>query len=191
MLVYAIRHGESEANAGRIHSGWSQVPLTEKGTAQAKAAGEKLKGVHFDRVVCSDLRRAIQTCENALPGVQYETNALLRENNVGTLTDVAVAECERLYGDAYRENKRRWDFTAYGGENQDMLLERAKRFLDAAAQSGSETIMAAFTHAGMLYAMLSYVTDVRVKRERIACKNCNIAIFEFDGERWRLLAWGI
>lgn len=190
MLVYAIRHGESEANARRIHSGWSQVPLTEKGTAQAKAAGEKLKGVHFDRMVCSDLRRAIQTCENALPGVPYETNALLRENNVGTLTNVAVAECERLYGEAYSENRRRFDFTAYGGENQDMLLERAKQFLDSVAQTGDGTV-AAFTHAGMMYAMLNYVTDVRLKRNRIACNNCNIAIFEFDGEGWRLLAWGI
>lgn len=190
MLVYAIRHGESEANAGQIHAGWSQTPLTEKGKAQAKVAGEKLKGVRFDRVVSSDLRRAVQTCENALPGVLYETDALLRENNVGTLTNIAVTECEQRYGEAYRENRRQMDFTAYGGENQDMLLERAGRFLDGVAQSNCET-MAVFTHAGLLRAMLSYVTGVRQQNERFACKNCCIAIFEFDGKDWRLNAWGI
>ncbi|MBO4297611.1 MAG: histidine phosphatase family protein, partial [Clostridia bacterium] len=29
MEVYLIRHGESEANAGGVHSGWMPVSLTE------------------------------------------------------------------------------------------------------------------------------------------------------------------
>ena len=37
MRIYVIRHGQSEANLVVAHAGWNQVPLTEKGVAQAKA----------------------------------------------------------------------------------------------------------------------------------------------------------
>ena len=42
MKLYLVRHGQSVANATKIHSGWSQVPLTEQGRADAARAGEYL-----------------------------------------------------------------------------------------------------------------------------------------------------
>lgn len=40
-----LRHGESQANAANVYTGWNDVPLTDKGRRQAWAAGEKLKEV--------------------------------------------------------------------------------------------------------------------------------------------------
>ncbi len=51
MLLYLIRHGESEANADGTHSGWSPVNLTEAGRAQAASARSLLDGVSFDRIL--------------------------------------------------------------------------------------------------------------------------------------------
>jgi len=54
MNVYFVRHGQSEANAARTYSGWSHVPLTEKGIADAAHAGQLLKGIEFAIVMPTD-----------------------------------------------------------------------------------------------------------------------------------------
>lgn len=59
MLIYFIRHGESETNLNIRLTGWYDTPLTEKGIEDAKKAGEFLKNVHFDKVFTSDLMREI------------------------------------------------------------------------------------------------------------------------------------
>mgnify|MGYP000703651409 CR=1 FL=1 len=47
-----IRHGESSWNKENRFTGWHDVPLSEKGLAEAKAAGELLRkeGYVFDKL---------------------------------------------------------------------------------------------------------------------------------------------
>lgn len=60
---YMIRHGESTANLGRFASGHVDVPLTEKGIAQARAAAEIVKTLDIKPsvVIHSHLQRARNT----------------------------------------------------------------------------------------------------------------------------------
>ena len=57
--LWLVRHGETEANAGRITQGQQQGRLTRAGAHQAAALGARLKKEHaqrnFDAVLCSDL----------------------------------------------------------------------------------------------------------------------------------------
>lgn len=190
MILYMIRHGESKTNAIRYHAGWAQTPLSEKGIEQARKAGEKLRLISFDRIYSSDLKRAMQTCELALPGREYEPTPLLREISVGSLSGKSIAQCEALYGAAYFENKARRDFTPYGGENGDMQLDRVRQFKKS-LESINEGCIAAFCHGGTLRAMLDLVMDQPMKREHIACVNCCIAVFEYTENTWRMLGWNI
>jgi len=66
--VYFIRHGESTSNERNIFAGVLDVELTAFGRLQARQAGLDLKskGVKFDAVYVSHMRRARQTCEIAL-----------------------------------------------------------------------------------------------------------------------------
>lgn len=66
--VYFIRHGESTSNERNIFAGVLDVDLTAFGRLQARRAGQdiKSKGVKFDVVYVSHMRRARQTCEIAL-----------------------------------------------------------------------------------------------------------------------------
>ncbi len=59
-LLVLVRHGESEWNKKNLFTGWRDVGLTEKGIAEARAAGRKLKaqGFHFDVAFTSALVRA-------------------------------------------------------------------------------------------------------------------------------------
>jgi len=63
-----LRHGQSTWNLENVFTGWTDVPLSEKGIAEAKAAGEIMKeeGLHFDVAHTSVLERAINTLHLAL-----------------------------------------------------------------------------------------------------------------------------
>jgi len=58
-----LRHGESTWNAENLFTGWTDVPLSEKGLAEAQRGGEQLRdaGILPDVVHTSLLRRAIST----------------------------------------------------------------------------------------------------------------------------------
>ena len=56
--VVVLRHGETDHNAARIWQGHLDTPLSERGLAQARAAGPAVATLHPSRIVSSDLRRA-------------------------------------------------------------------------------------------------------------------------------------
>ncbi len=75
--VYFIRHGESTSNERNIFAGVLDVGLTAFGKLQARRAGMdiKKKGMKFDAVYVSHMRRARQTCEIALEVSQARASA--------------------------------------------------------------------------------------------------------------------
>ena len=62
-MIYMIRHGQTDMNIQRRLQGRMDTPLNDAGRAQAEAAARWLKGrgVRFDRVISSPLRRAVDT----------------------------------------------------------------------------------------------------------------------------------
>lgn len=101
-----IRHGESTWNKENRFTGWTDVPLSERGEAEAKAAGRLLKkeGYIFDRAYTSVLRRAIKTLwsileETELMWIPVERAWRLNERHYGALQGLDKAETAAKYGD--------------------------------------------------------------------------------------------
>ena len=69
-----LRHGESTWNQQNLFTGWHDVPLSEKGTREAVAAGVTLAaaGLRFDVAHTSVLTRAVVTCNLALEAMGQE-----------------------------------------------------------------------------------------------------------------------
>jgi probable phosphoglycerate mutase len=63
--VYLARHGETAWSLSGQHTGRTDLPLTERGEANARRLGERLRGHIFVRVFASPLQRAWKTCELA------------------------------------------------------------------------------------------------------------------------------
>ena len=61
--IVLVRHGESEWNKLNLFTGWTDVPLSDKGVEEAIAGGKVLKeqGYEFDKCYTSVLKRAIHT----------------------------------------------------------------------------------------------------------------------------------
>ena len=64
MLLYMIRHGETENNLAKRHSGHSLTSLTEKGIEDAKRAGEKLKGIAFSLFIGGGIGNMVERIFN-------------------------------------------------------------------------------------------------------------------------------
>ncbi len=191
MKLYVIRHGQSEANYTGVHSGWSQVPLTETGRQGAMRTGMLLKDIPFQKIYSSDLLRAIQTCNLALPSAVPECSALLREIDVGTLVGVSPAECEKMYGDRYTQARKNRDFTAFDGESHAMRHERTCTFMQQMEKSGVDGPVAVFCHEGVVKCMLDYVLRTAIAPDLVSVKNESVSVFEWNGARWRMIGWNI
>ena len=62
MIIYFVRHGESEGNKKGLHKG-PEVPLSEEGIKQGQVLAERLKKHKIDVIYSSSMIRAIQTAE--------------------------------------------------------------------------------------------------------------------------------
>jgi 2,3-bisphosphoglycerate-dependent phosphoglycerate mutase len=101
-----LRHGESQWNRENRFTGWRDVPLSEKGVAEAREAGKRLRegGFVFDRAYTSVLRRAIKTLWIALEELDLmwipETRDWrLNERHYGALTGLDKAETAARHGE--------------------------------------------------------------------------------------------
>lgn len=191
MNLYLIRHGQSEANVRHEYCGWAQVPLTEQGIADARRAGALLKDISFDKVYASDLKRAMQTCENALPGVPYETDPLLRELYTGSLEGLEIQKAHELYGEPHDLALKNSDFRPYGGENRQMEIDRLRAFLKKMEALEEDAQVAAFCHAGTIYCMMEVMLGVPFSYEHLTVDNGSVSIFRFSFGVWQLKKWNM
>jgi 2,3-bisphosphoglycerate-dependent phosphoglycerate mutase len=102
-----VRHGESTWNLENRFTGWTDVPLTATGVAQAREAGRLLKeaGNEFDVAYTSVLKRAIWTLWHCLDELDRTwlpvlNDWRLNERHYGALQGLNKAETARQYGDA-------------------------------------------------------------------------------------------
>ncbi|KCZ88547.1 2,3-diphosphoglycerate-dependent phosphoglycerate mutase [Hyphomonas jannaschiana] len=101
-----VRHGQSAWNLENRFTGWWDADLTEKGEAEAKKAGQLLKGVDADfrAAFTSYQTRAIRTLWLALTEMgrawmPVEKAWQLNERHYGGLTGLDKAETAAKHGD--------------------------------------------------------------------------------------------
>lgn len=84
MAIYLIRHGETAFNKARVVQ-HPEVPLSERGVAQARRLAERLADAGITRILCSDMARARMTAEplEQVTGLRAELDPDLRERFFG------------------------------------------------------------------------------------------------------------
>ena len=189
MELYAIRHGQSAANAIQAHAGWAQVPLTELGREQAAKAGELLKGLEFERIIVSDLLRARETAQIALPGRNFEQDSRLRETNVGSLQGRRVVDLTAELGEEYVRRRVARDYRVYGGEDTRAHYDRVAEFMKDLESAPDDARIAAVCHEGTIMAMLCYVLHTDIPRNIIHVANCAVCAFRYKNGTWELGEW--
>jgi probable phosphoglycerate mutase len=150
-----IRHGETEFNAQRRLQGHFDVPLTEKGRAQAqKIAAKVVPGLEPPKnVVSSDLSRAWETAELLTQALHVKPRPLtwLREWDVGDWQGMVTSEIEA--SDPWRF-KEVFSCDAFcqipGGESFAQLYQRVQKGLESLLAQRLEGPIWLVTHGGVL-----------------------------------------
>ncbi len=133
-LLVLVRHGQSEWNLKNLFTGWRDVGLTEKGIAEARAAGRKLKalGLRFDVAYTSALVRAQRTLDLMLEelgqrNIPVIKDLALNERDYGDLSGLNKDEARKKWGEEQVHVWRRsYDVAPPGGES---LKDTAARVL--------------------------------------------------------------
>jgi probable phosphoglycerate mutase len=146
--LLVIRHGHAEGNAEHRFIGQTDVPLDDLGRRQAQALAARLQATPIDRIVSSDLSRAIDTIAPLAEaiGVSIERDPRLREISngewSGLLPDEISARWPELWA-AYRSGE---DVLRPGGEQWATVRDRVVAAARDHAASGGVIVLC--THGG-------------------------------------------
>ena len=155
-MIYIVRHGQTELNSRHALQGRSDHPLNDAGLSQARETGKALRarGIRFDRVFSSPLRRALQTAEYLAPGVPITQDARLIEMDYGPYegTDLTRLPPEILtfFSDFIRNP------APEGMEQLSAVVGRAGAFLEEIRALSGNILVS--THAIAMKGLLEYLT---------------------------------
>jgi len=132
-LLVLVRHGQSDWNLNNLFTGWRDIDLTEKGVAEAREAGRKLKaqGIKFDVAFTSALKRAQRTLDLMLTELGQTTipifkDQALNERDYGDLVGLNKDDARKKWGEEQVHIWRRsYDVAPPGGESLKDTLARA------------------------------------------------------------------
>lgn len=160
-----FRHGQSTWNLENKFTGWVDVELTEKGKEEAKNAGLKIKGYHFDYAHASALKRAQDTLSIALqtaghPPLVPIFDKALNERMYGDLQGLDKAETAIKYGaDQVKVWRRSYDIPPPNGESLKDTARRVIPYFETEIipklKAGKNVVIAA--HGNSLRALIMYL----------------------------------
>ena len=143
--LWLVRHGETEWSvAGRLN-GWRDVPLNERGRAQARGLSDRLRGHAFVGTWSSDLRRASETARLAFG--EPTVDRRLRELDFGALEGLTWDELDEPTQDALISFD---DFAAPGVESVPAFRARVTEFVGG-LEAGDHLVV---THGGVIRLLL-------------------------------------
>ncbi|MBQ9407927.1 MAG: histidine phosphatase family protein [Clostridia bacterium] len=192
MQIYFIRHGESEGNKNNTHAGWAPIDLTEKGRQQAAMARELVKGIAFDAVFVSDVKRAQQTASIVFPNARYTYVPLMREMNNTTMRGKTREEMYALCGEKYLACRRAFDYAPLNMdcESGAHLKQRAGELLRFFEAQKVETA-AAVCHAGLIRACAAFILNTPDHNPPLYCDNASVCVIEQYKGRWHIRSWNV
>ncbi|MDD5986733.1 MAG: histidine phosphatase family protein [Eubacteriales bacterium] len=191
MKLYLLRHGQTDMNIAHRLQGSTNTPLNATGEAQARALGEEIKarGLHFDRIYCSPLQRAVRTAELATgrdPSV-FRMEPSIEEMHMGDLETHSYEELGPTFMETFFHDPAQ--FVPRGdGETFPELIERVSGFLETLRKELPGEHILAVSHGAAIHCMLAAVEHTPMKdlwKRKV--DNCSLITLETEGGPYRLI----
>jgi probable phosphoglycerate mutase len=193
--IIAIRHGETDWNAGARIQGHTDIALNARGRWQAERLAHALAHESFDAVYASDLARALQTARPFAQrsGLSPQPEPGLRERAFGDFEGLAFAEIEQRWPDAARRWRAR-DASfgaAGGGERLDDFYARCVACASALGARHLGQTIALVAHGGVLDCLYRAAARIPLDAPRTwQLANAGINRLLYTPEGLTLVGWG-
>ena len=168
-MIYLVRHGQTDWNLEGRYQGRIDIKLNSKGREQAREIKEKLKGIKFDKVFSSPLKRALETAKIIIDN-DIEIDERLIERCNGELEGKFTSECVNMV-DFTDENDSK-----LGIEPLHKVRGRIENFLSEVEKKYNGKNILIVTHAGVSIYVKCYFEgepkDGNYSRYKL--KNCEV-----------------
>ena len=166
MLIYIVRHGETDANVNGYLQGWTNDPLNANGRKLAVITGQGMRGIKFDYCISSPLIRARETAEIILKesgnDIPIQVEDRIKEINMGDWERKKFRPGEREVD----EQEIKMFFTdpfhfawCPAGENIIQVCERTQDFLKELIRKDDDKTYLVTTHGFALRGMLNFLYE--------------------------------
>jgi glucosyl-3-phosphoglycerate phosphatase len=197
-----LRHGQTDYNVDGRMQGHIDSCLTDAGHEQAAEAAPVLASLAPDRLVSSDLRRAVDTAEvvGAACGLPVKFDPRLRETHLGLWQGHTVAEIERDYPGAIATWRSDPGWAPPEGESRIDVVARSRPVVDeldaefADSDGVSETVLLV-AHGGLIAGLVTGLLELPPSAWPSfgGLGNCRWAVLARrpDHPRWRLAGYNV
>jgi probable phosphoglycerate mutase len=122
--IVLVRHGETEWSLSGQHTSHTDLPLLDRGRADAEALGPMLEEFDFALVLSSPMQRALDTCKLAGLGDRVEIDRDLMEWDYGDYEGVTTPDIRKTV-----PGWRVWTHESPNAETADQVGARADKVL--------------------------------------------------------------
>lgn len=181
MKLFIARHGETDHNRNRIMQGYEEVPLNDRGIRQATLLAQRLRQEQVERIISSDLRRAVMTAcivaSHTGAGMDYDP--ALRERNPGALIGQSYDFEPRFFTDE--------TYVPPAGEGVLEFRARVRRAFEALAQDARHAgrRVAVITHGLVCHAFVVEFFGEEAA-EGVGARNASLTLASYTQGRWSL-----
>lgn len=189
MRLIFVRHGATEWNVAGRYQGQTDVPLSEKGRAQAAAVGKRFESIPVDVVYSSPLQRAYDTARAiAEPkGLPIHKVEGIKELDFGEWDGLTKEELEEKFGEAFIRYRIEPFHYPMSGEG---TLNRAKLRVGEALEEIKEKYrhtdktVVVVAHGGILKLAVFYLLDMSSRLYRcIELSNTSLTVIDVEEDR--------
>jgi probable phosphoglycerate mutase len=179
--LVVVRHGDTEWSESGQHTSRTDLPLLPGGRHRAEELASRLEPSAFERVLCSPLRRARETCELTGFGDRPEITDDLREWDYGDYEGLTTPQIREQ-----RPDWVLWRDGCPGGESPAQVGARADRLI--AGMDGRQTI--AFAHGHILRVLAARWIGLEVDGgSHLVLSPAHLGVFGYDREARALRCW--
>lgn len=194
MLIYLMRHGETDWNKARRLQGQSDIPLNEYGIELAVKTAEALADVPFDMAFCSPLGRTEKTAKIILGNrkTPLYTDVRLKEINFGTNEGICFDAAKKNPQDPLHDFFCRPEsyLPPEGAESFAQVAERGSSFLQEKIlplEGKCETLLIV-AHGAFNRSLLNSIMGTPLKDFwRISLPNCAVSILSLEERRFKVV----
>ncbi|WP_327093401.1 acid phosphatase [Nocardia vinacea] len=192
-----LRHGETTWSSQRRHTGRTDLPLTERGEEQARAAGGLLGELKLrdPLVLTSPRQRAVRTA--TLAGLVASDSLQVARNNTALVVDDDLAEWD--YGDyegqtsvEIREHDPGWTIwtgVVPGGETAAQVSARADRVLASVEAALPDRDIVLVGHGHFSRALIARWAELDIREgRRFAMSTAAITVLGYEHDDRTILA---
>ncbi|MBA3906998.1 MAG: histidine phosphatase family protein [Pseudonocardiales bacterium] len=195
-----LRHGQTNYNVEGRMQGHLDVLLTETGHAQAAAVAPGIAALGPDRLISSDLRRAVDTADvvAAASGLDVKVDPRLRETHLGEWQGRPLVDVERGWPGAIAAWRSDPAWAPPGGESRIEVVRRSRPVIDELDEEYADNpkgIVVVVAHGGMIAGLVCGLLGLPTSTWPSigGMGNCHWASLarRDDHPRWRLVGYNV